>query len=110
MALGLALLPTVRDSAALVIMGGLIAAGAGLVLPLLGYLASLRTHQQLGVTLGTQTAAASLGQAIGSAAAGWLFGVLHESSFCWYAALMAIAAVVAIASRDQLRVARTAYE
>lgn len=73
----------------------LIAAGSGALLPLLTFLASLSRSRGLGAAIGVQTAAANLGQAAGSAAAGWLYGSLNRESFWLYAALMALGASLA---------------
>ncbi len=72
-----------------------VAAGSGALLPLLTFLASLPRTAGLGVAIGFQTAAANLGQATGSAAAGWLYGSLNRESFWLYAVLMALGAGVA---------------
>lgn len=60
---------------------GLIAAGSGLVLPLIGYLATLEIHARRGAALGTLTAAGGLGQAIGSASGGALYGYVGSAMF-----------------------------
>ena len=106
MTIGFALLPSARGSFALVAVVGLVSAGAGVVLPLLGYLASLRTAAQLGVTLGIQTAASGLGQGIGSAVGGWLFGALAETSFWIFAGLMAAGTAAAAIGRARFGLTR----
>ena len=73
----------------------LVAAGSGVLLPLLTFLASLPRTAGLGAAIGIQTAAANLGQAAGSAAAGWLYGGMNRESFWLYAALMALGAGMA---------------
>lgn len=73
----------------------LIAAGSGVLLPLLTFFASLPRTLGLGASVGMQTAAANLGQAAGSAAAGWLYGSMTRESFWLYAALMALGAGMA---------------
>ena len=61
----------------------LTAAGTGLVLPVVSYLAAGVSSAELAVTMGGLAAAASLGQTLGSAAGGWLFGVSPERGFAW---------------------------
>ncbi len=60
-------------------------AGTGLVLPVLSFLAAGAAHRRLGATMGGLAAASALGQTLGSAAAGWLFGALAQLSFAWLA-------------------------
>lgn len=74
----------------------LIAASAGAVSPTLAYWLSVHAGKRQGAQLGRQAAAASLGQAAGAAAGGWLLGQLGAGApFLWSAGLAAIAAVVA---------------
>lgn len=72
----------------------LLAAASGLLIPALAYLVSLAAGAAQGVALGRETAAASLGQAIGSAAAGWLFALFVEAPFWIAAGLLGLAAVL----------------
>ena len=58
-------------------------AGTGLVLPVIAYLAAGASANQLGTTMGGLAAAAGLGQTLGSAAGGWLFGTFAQRSFAW---------------------------
>ncbi len=58
-------------------------AGTGLVLPVIGYLAAGASANKLGTTMGGLAAAAGLGQTLGSAAGGWLFGAFAQRSFAW---------------------------
>ena len=60
---------------------GLTSAGTGLVLPVIAYLAAGVSRQKLGATMGALTAAAGLGQTIGSSLGGWLFGSLSQVGF-----------------------------
>ena len=64
---------------------GLTAGGTGLVLPVIAYLAAGAAPQRLGIVMGGVTAAAGLGQTLGAAAGGWLFGLLAHRSFGWLA-------------------------
>ena len=59
------------------------AAGTGLVLPTLAYLAAGTSARRLGIAMGGLAAAAGLGQTLGSAATGWLFGAVMQSTFAW---------------------------
>lgn len=61
------------------------AAGTGLVLPVIAFLAAGAAHRKLGATMGGLAAASALGQTLGSAAGGWLFGILAQLSFAWLA-------------------------
>ena len=58
-------------------------AGTGLVLPVIAYLAAGASVNKLGTTMGGLAAAAGLGQTLGSAAGGWLFGAFAQRSFAW---------------------------
>ena len=77
---------------------------SGLLIPALAYWASLVAGARRGAALGRQTAAASLRQAVGSAAAGWLFANFIEAPFWATAGLLGLGAVAA------LRVSRTLKE
>lgn len=59
------------------------AAGTGLVLLTLAYLAAGTSARRLGIAMGGLAAAAGLGQTLGSAATGWLFGAVMQSTFAW---------------------------
>ena len=63
----------------------LTSAGTGLVLPVISFLAAGASHRRLGATMGGLAAAGALGQTLGSAAGGWLFGAVAERSFAWLA-------------------------
>jgi len=82
---GLAMLAQHRSDAWMYVGISFSAAGTGLVLPTLSYLAAGASKRRLGVTMGGLAAAAGLGQALGSAAAGWLFGAVAQLSFAWLA-------------------------
>lgn len=60
-------------------------AGTGLVLPVIAFLAAGTSQRKLGAAMGWLAAAAGLGQTLGSAASGWLFGVLAQLGFAWLA-------------------------
>lgn len=95
MSVGVALLPLATTYLLLLIGVGLIAAASGLLIPALAYMVSLAAGARQGAALGKQTAAASLGQAVGSVVAGWLFAVLVGYSYWVTAALLAFGAVTA---------------
>ena len=95
MAAGFVLLALTAGGVSLYLAIGLVAAGSGALIPLLTFLASLRTSMGLGAAIGVQTAAANFGQASGSAAGGWLYAVMNRESFWLYAAVMAIGAAAA---------------
>jgi len=94
MAVGLALLPVAAVFGVLLFLVGLVAAGSGILIPLLSYLVSLHGGTSQGAALGKQTAAASLGQALGSATAGWLFGVTAGAPFWLTAGLLLIGVAI----------------
>ena len=81
--LGLAVLAADRSDAGMYLGVGLTAAGTGLVLPVIAYLAAGASPHKLGVVMGSLAAAAGFGQTFGSAAGGWLFGELAHRSFGW---------------------------
>lgn len=60
---------------------GMIAASAGLVLPMVAYLATLEGGTRQGVALGALTASGGLGQALGAAFGGVLYGYAGSSMF-----------------------------
>ncbi|MBI5716362.1 MAG: MFS transporter [Burkholderiales bacterium] len=82
---GLAMLAQHRSDAWMYVGVSLTAAGTGLVLPTIAYLAAGASSRRLGATMGGLAAAAGLGQTLGSAAAGWLFGAVAQLSFAWLA-------------------------
>jgi MFS family permease len=63
----------------------LTSAGTGLVLPVISFLAAGASHRRLGATMGALAAAGALGQTLGSASGGWLFGAVARLSFAWLA-------------------------
>ncbi len=80
---GLTVMAGHRSDAWMYLGVSLTSAGTGLVLPVITYLAAGTTRQKLGTTMGGLAAAAGLGQTLGSAAGGWLFGALAQRSFGW---------------------------
>ena len=81
--IGLAVLAADRSDAWMYLGVSLTSAGTGLVLPVIAYLAAGASPQKLGVVMGGLTAASGLGQTLGSAAGGWVFGALAHLSFAW---------------------------
>ena len=81
--IGLAVLAAGRADAWMYLGVSLTSAGTGLVLPVIAYLAAGASPQRLGVVMGGLAAASGLGQTLGSAAGGWLFGVQAHLSFGW---------------------------
>jgi len=82
---GLAMLAQHRSDTWMYVGVSFTAAGTGLVLPTISYLAAGASRRRLGTTMGGLAAAAGFGQTLGSAAAGWLFGVVAQLSFAWLA-------------------------
>ncbi|PZO32573.1 MAG: MFS transporter [Alphaproteobacteria bacterium] len=80
---GLFLLPRATDFTLLLAVIGAVAASAGILAPILTYWTSSMAGEAQGAQLGRQTAAASLGAAIGSAGGGLLYDVawLPDASF-----------------------------
>ena len=83
LAIGLFLVPRADDFAMMLLVVGAVAASAGIISPILTYWISSKAGEAQGLQLGKQTAAASLGAAVGSAAGGLLFNVawLPNASF-----------------------------
>lgn len=80
---GLAVL-TIHRSAVWMYLGvSLTAAGTGLILPVVAYLAAGASFNKLGATMGGLAAAAGFGQTLGSAFGGWLFGSFAQGGFGW---------------------------
>ena len=83
LAAGLFFVPRVSDFTLMLAVIGVVAASAGILSPILTYWVSSKAGKAQGAQLGKQTAAASLGAAVGSAAGGLLFDVawLPNASF-----------------------------
>lgn len=96
MAMGLLVLPFASTFGVVATLVGLIAAGSAVVVPMLAYRVSLRAGRAQGSALGRQTAAASLGQGLGSAAAGGLYGITPETPFWLTAALLLVGALLSL--------------
>lgn len=74
---------------------GLIAAGSGVVLPLIAFLATLEIQARPGAALGALTAAGGLGQALGSLSGGALYGYAGMGMFTATAFAVALGAWLA---------------
>jgi len=83
LAAGLFLVPRAPDFTLTLAVIGAVAASAGILSPILTYWISIKAGKAQGAELGKQTAASSLGAAVGSAAGGLLFDVapLPHASF-----------------------------
>ena len=82
---GLSVLAMHRTNEWMYIGVSLTSAGTGMVLPVISFLAAGASHRRLGATMGGLAAAGALGQTLGSAAGGWLFGAVARRSFAWLA-------------------------
>lgn len=97
MALGLLALPFVTGFSVVLLLVSLVAAGSGILIPMLAYRISLQATGAQGAALGKQTAVASLGQGLGSVAAGWMYGLAIEAPFWLTAVLLLAGAVIGMA-------------
>ncbi|MCW8955712.1 MAG: MFS transporter [Gammaproteobacteria bacterium] len=97
MVAGVGLLPAVVDMDWIMVLVGLFAAGSGILIPMLAYRVSLDAGTAQGAALGRQTAAASLGQGLGSVAAGGLYGIAIEAPFWLTAVLLLAGALLGLA-------------
>ena len=95
---GLFLVPRASSFALMLTVVGTVAASAGILSPILTYWISSMAGNAQGAELGKQTAAASLGVAVGSAAGGLLFDVasLPGASFLLTAGLATIGFILSL--------------
>lgn len=98
LATGLFLVPWASDFTLMLVVIGAVAASAGILSPILTYWISARAGSAQGWQLGKQTAAASLGVTLGSAAGGLLFNVsaLPGASFVLTAGLVVLSFVFSL--------------
>lgn len=96
MATALGLQPFTAQLQTLLPLVAVLAAAMGVLAPTLAYLVSLSAGTAQGTALGTLTAMSSLGQALGSVSAGWLFAMMPQASFWFTAALLMIGAVIGL--------------
>jgi MFS family permease len=96
LAVGLVIVSLVTTSVLMSVAVALVAASAGMLSPVATYWASFGIPTSQGAQLGRMTAAASLGQALGSVAGGALFNlpILPDASFL-LAALLVLATLLA---------------
>ena len=99
LAAGLFLVPRASDFALMLTVVGAVAASAGILSPILTFWISSKAGTAQGAQLGKQTAAASLGAAVGSAAGGLLFDVtlLPNASFVLMSVLTALGFLMSLA-------------
>ncbi|WP_136415795.1 MFS transporter [Herbaspirillum sp. ST 5-3] len=88
-AVALALFPSAGTHAKLAVVIAAVAGGAGVIAPLISYRVSVLAGGQQGKNFGLQSASSSLGQAMGSAGSGLLFGLDRQLPF-WLAATILI--------------------
>lgn len=110
LAIGLFAVPFTKTSITMSIAVALVAASAGILSPIVTYWVSLGAGETQGADLGRATAAASLGQAIGSAAGGLLFDVsiLPGTGFIFTAAVVLAGLAASVRLPALLRQPRTA--
>lgn len=98
LAAGLFLVPWASDFTLMLVVIGAVAASAGILSPILTYWISAKAGSAQGWELGKQTAAASLGVTVGSAAGGLLFNVaaLPGASFVLTAGLAALGLLLSL--------------
>ena len=88
----------------------LTSAGTGLVLPVILFLAAGASQRKLGATMGGLAAAGALGQTLGSAAGGWLFGAVAQLSFAWLGLPLLATLILFLVRPSWWRAAATAPE
>ena len=95
---GLLLVPRASDFILTLVVIGAVATSAGILSPILTYWISVKAGWAQGWELGKQTAAASLGVAVGSAAGGLLFNIaaLPGASFILTAGLAALGVLLSL--------------
>jgi MFS family permease len=98
LAAGLFLVPRASNFMMMLAVIGGVAASAGILSPILTYWISSKAGKRQGAELGKQTAAASFGAAVGSAAGGVLFDVASfpAASFVLAAALTVLGALLGL--------------
>lgn len=109
LAAGLVLVPRASDLALTLAVIGAVAASAGILSPILTYWISSKAGKAQGAELGRQTAAASLGVAVGSAAGGLLSDAAwlpNNAAFLLVAALTALGALLSLGLPNLLATTR----
>jgi MFS family permease len=104
LAAGLFLVPRASDFILMLAVIGTVAASAGILSPILTYWISRKAGKAQGAELGKQTAAASLGVTVGSAAGGLLFDFapLPGASFLLMTLLMAVGILLSLGLPNML--------
>lgn len=104
LAAGLSLVPRASSFALMLVVIGAVAASAGILSPILTYWISRKAGNAQGAELGKQTAAASLGAAVGSAAGGLLFDVawLPNASFLLVTVLTVLGILLSLGLPNRL--------
>jgi MFS transporter, DHA1 family, multidrug resistance protein len=95
---GLILMPGTTNYDGILLLVMLISAGTSVVTPMLTYWASIGAGLAQGAALGKQTAASSLGQALGSVTVGSLFSIAPAAPF-WVAAVLLVGGGVLLATQ-----------
>jgi predicted MFS family arabinose efflux permease len=96
MAIGFLFLPGVHNGLLISLLVALIAGGVGMWSAASNTFLARDTPKNLGIALGLQTAAASVGQGFGSVAGGSLYAALAGSSFLVMAGLMLTGALLGL--------------
>jgi predicted MFS family arabinose efflux permease len=104
LAIGLFLVPRASNFILMLAVIGTVAGSAGILSPILTYWISSKARMAQGAELGKQTAAASLGAAMGSAAGGILFNItaLPGASFLLVAVLTVLGLLLSLRLPHQL--------
>jgi MFS family permease len=104
LAAGLFLVPRASDFMLMLAVIGAVAASAGILSPILTYWISSKAGRAQGAELGKQTAAASLGATMGSAAGGLLFDValLPNASFLLMTVLTVLGILLSLGLPNRL--------
>lgn len=112
MGVGVLILPWSNGLLALSVVVGLVAASGGVLVPVFTYWVSLAAGPQQGTNLGSQVAAASLGQGIGSAIVGLTYNtdLVTGAPFVLAATLLVLSAVMSCSAAGRLRDLKPAPE
>jgi MFS family permease len=104
LATGLFLVPRATDFMLMLAVIGAVSGSAGILSPILTYWISSKAGKAQGAELGKQTAATSLGAAVGSAAGGLLFDVtpLPGASFLFVSALTVLGILLSLGLPNML--------
>ena len=111
LAAGLFLVPRASDFTLMLAVIGAVAASAGILSPILTYWISSKAGKTQGAVLGKQTAAASLGAAVGSAAGGLLFNLapLPDASFLLVTVLTVVGILLSLGLPRTLATRKPSY-